>query len=279
MKISLCNEVLGNMPFSEQCEFSAGLGYRGLEIAPSTLGEDPIKLSRKERRNIRSAADQAGIVISGLHWLLVGPEGLSITSLDRKVRQTTSDYITGLIELCGDLGGTYLVHGSPAQRRLPDDPTEAEQARNSAMELFHEIATTAESAAVTYCIEPLAQPASNFINSVEEAARIVDQVGSPNMKTMLDCRAALLSEKETPQQLISTWLPRGYLAHIHFNDTNRRGPGQGATKFLPILSTLLKYDYSGWIGLEPFVYEPDGPSTAAFISGYLKGLLEALARN
>lgn len=275
MKISLCNEVLGKMSFSEQCEFSASLGYQGLEVAPFTLGDNPVMLSQNERREIRSAAEHAGISISGLHWLLVGPEGLSITSLDRNVRQITRSYIIGLIELCGDLGGKYLVHGSPAQRRLPDDPVEAEQSRNFAMELFHEIAVIAESGSVIYCIEPLSAPESNFINSVKEAALIVDQIGSPNLKTMMDCRAALSSEEEPPEQIISSWMPRGYLAHIHFNDINRRGPGQGGTNFFPILSELVKNNYSGWIGLEPFVYEPDGPSTAAFISGYLKGLHEA----
>ncbi|MGI9571126.1 MAG: sugar phosphate isomerase/epimerase family protein, partial [Desulfobulbia bacterium] len=216
--------------------------------------------------------EKAGVTISGLHWLLVGPEGLSITSLDSDIRLTTASYVKGLINLCADLGGSYLVHGSPAQRRLPDDPKESEQARAHALELFHEVAEVAESASVTYCIEALSVPESNFINSIEEAVEIVDQVSSPNLRTMLDCRAALTSEQQTPEQLINLWMPRGYLAHIHFNDTNRRGPGQGETDFHPIISALRENNYSGWIGMEPFIYQPDGPSTAAFIAGYLKGL-------
>ena len=37
MRISLCNEVIGELPFARQCELAAALGYDGLEIAPITL--------------------------------------------------------------------------------------------------------------------------------------------------------------------------------------------------------------------------------------------------
>jgi D-psicose/D-tagatose/L-ribulose 3-epimerase len=37
MRIALCNEVIAPMPFPQQCEYAAKLGYDGLEIAPYTL--------------------------------------------------------------------------------------------------------------------------------------------------------------------------------------------------------------------------------------------------
>ena len=63
----------------------------------------------------RIAADH-GIEITGLHWLLVTPEGLSITSPDDAVRAI--DVLRGLIELCAELGGNVRVHGSPSSARL-----------------------------------------------------------------------------------------------------------------------------------------------------------------
>ena len=41
MKLALCNEVLGDMPFDEQCSFSKSLGYDGLELAPYTVDGSP----------------------------------------------------------------------------------------------------------------------------------------------------------------------------------------------------------------------------------------------
>ena len=40
MKLSLCNEVIRELPFDRQCALAAGLGYRGLEVAPFTFGDD-----------------------------------------------------------------------------------------------------------------------------------------------------------------------------------------------------------------------------------------------
>jgi sugar phosphate isomerase/epimerase len=47
-------------------------------------------------------------------------------------------------------------------------------------------------------------------------------------------------------------------------------------KFAPILAALERHDYAGTIAVEPFDYSPDGPGVAAFSSGYLRGLREAL---
>ena len=69
-RFTLCNEVLGDMPFARQCEVAAGLGYGALEIAPFTLGEAPHLISAARRAELRRAAADAGIAISGLHWLL-----------------------------------------------------------------------------------------------------------------------------------------------------------------------------------------------------------------
>ena len=74
--------------------------------------------------------------------------------------------------------------------------------------------------------------------------------------------------------LIDRWLPTGLIAHIQLNDPNRRGPGQGEMRFAPILAALRRQRYAGVLALEPFDYLPDGPATAAFCIGYLRGLLE-----
>ena len=71
------------MPISRASARSRrALGYDGLEIAPFTLGDDPTRLTPAQRANCASAAADAGIAITGLHYLLRAPAGLSITSAD-----------------------------------------------------------------------------------------------------------------------------------------------------------------------------------------------------
>jgi D-psicose/D-tagatose/L-ribulose 3-epimerase len=66
------------------------------------------------------------------------------------------------------------------------------------------------------------------------------------------------------------------IRHIHVNDRNRRGPGQGSDCFAPVFAALRRLDYRGTVGVEPFDYVPDGPGSAARAIGYVRGILEAL---
>lgn len=271
MKLLLCNEVIRDLSFAAQCDFAAALGYDGLELAPFTVSDTPHLLKDKDISNLRQSAEAAGIEIVSLHWLLVTPEGLSITSSDSKIRERTLDVMRGLVDLCAALGGTILVHGSPQQRIVNN----AED-RQRGIDCFGAIADAAERAGVTYCIEPLSTAETAFINTLEEAAAIVDAVNSPALKTMLDCRAAWLSEQDTIDSLLARWLPTGHIRHIHLNDTNKGAPGQGAHSFAPVLASLMQHGYEGYMGIEPFTYEPDGSSCAARAIGYVQGLMAGL---
>ena len=115
-RLALCNEVLAPWSFAEQCAYAAKLGYRALEVAPFTLADDPMSITDAQTAHWATVARDHGLVISGLHWLLVAPKGLSISHPDAAVRQRSDAVLARLVELCAQLGGSYLVHGSPAQR-------------------------------------------------------------------------------------------------------------------------------------------------------------------
>ena len=275
MRVALCNEVISPMPFPEQCEYARKLGYDGLEIAPYTLSEEPHRLGAAQLAAARAAAQDAGISITGLHWLLVRPAGLSISTRDDKARARTLEVMHALIDQCAELGGRYLVHGSPQQRRVEAGDTRA-AALARAEECFAAIAEHARKAGVVYCIEPLSADQTPLINTLEEAARMVEAIGSPAVKTMLDCSAAGRMEKEPLPALVERWLPRGMIAHVQVNDRNRLGPGQGEQRFAPLLGALRRHGYAGDLAVEPFDYVPDGPAAAARAIGYIRGILETL---
>jgi D-psicose/D-tagatose/L-ribulose 3-epimerase len=272
MRIALCNEVIAPMPFPRQCEYAAKLGYDGLEIAPYTLSEDPHRMGAAQIAAARSAAQDCGIAVTGLHWLLVKPSGLSISSKDEAVRKKTVEVMRRLIDLCAELGGRYLVHGSPQQRRVEAGETRA-AALSRAKECFAAVAERAQQAGVVYCVEPLSSEQTPLINTLEEAAQIVAEIASPALRTMLDCSSAGRMEKEP---LGDRWLPKGLIAHVQVNDRNRRGPGQGEQRFAPLFAALKRHGYAGDVAVEPFDYVPDGPGAAARAIGYVRGILEAI---
>jgi D-psicose/D-tagatose/L-ribulose 3-epimerase len=269
VKLSLCNEVIRDLPFERQCALAAGLGYGGLEVAPFTFGDDGWRMPASKRAEIRRICADSGVAVSGLHWLLAAPAGMSITSADRNVWQNSVDVLRASVDLCAELGGAYLVHGSPAQRRVADgdDARRAEEAWTIA-------AGAAQKAGVVYCLEALARPDCNFINTLAEAEQMVRRIGNPAFRTMIDTLAASLMEPEPVADAIRRWMPTGLMAHIQLNDRNKRGPGQGEDKFAPVIAALRETGYDGWVAMEPFVYEPDGPTCAARMIGYVAGLLE-----
>jgi D-psicose/D-tagatose/L-ribulose 3-epimerase len=275
MKIALCNEVIQKLGFAAQCEYAAALGYDGLEVAPFTLDENPHLLPASNRSELRRMAKDAGIEITGLHWLLVTPKGLSINGKDSETRRRTVEVMRALIELCADLGGRVLVHGSPAQRTVVADDS-SEEAWRRARDSFAAVASDAENAGIVYCIEPLAPRDTNFINTIEEAVRMVEAIGSPALRTMIDCSAASLAEGVPVADLIDRWLPTGIISHIHVNDTNRQGPGQGENQFAPVFAALKRNAYTGVVSVEPFDYKPNSEAAAARAIGYIRGILETL---
>jgi D-psicose/D-tagatose/L-ribulose 3-epimerase len=270
MRIALCNEVVATLPFADQAKLAAGLGYAGLEVAPFTLdAEAPHLLPASRRAELRRIAEGEGAPVTSLHWLLVAPAGLSITSADPALRARTLDVVERLIGLAADLGATLLVHGSPKQRQVTADGDTARA--EEAMARAGEWATRH---GLTYCLEPLDAGQTNWATTVAEAVAIVQRIASPGLKTMLDVSAAGNGETEPAESLLRRFVPTGWIAHVHLNDRNRRGPGQGGDRFGPVLRALRETNYAGFCAVEPFDYHPDGPTSAARAIGYLQGVME-----
>jgi D-psicose/D-tagatose/L-ribulose 3-epimerase len=275
MKLSLCNEVLRHLAFEEQCRVAAALGYAGLELAPFTLAADPSTLDERHARHTAAVAAEHGLAVSSLHWLLVQPEGLSLSTPDAALHARTVDFLRHLIDYAAACGASVLVHGSPKQRS-PARGQSVEDALDRVVAGWQALAPHAQAAGVVYCIEPLGPFETPVLNTLAQAAAVVERIGSPALRTMLDLSAATLAEREDPVTLVRRHVPAGHIAHVQLNDRNRRGPGQGDTPVLPVLRALRETGYDGWLAIEPFDYHPDAVGCAAFSAGYVRGLLQAL---
>ena len=139
-----------------------------------------------------------GFAITSLHYLLRAPAGLSITASAADQRRRTVDVMRALCALTADLGAHVLVHGSPDQRVLV--PGEEDEGRKRGIDCFAAMAEPASQAGVIYCIEPLARNQTQFINTIAEAAEIVHAIGSPAVRTMIDCSSAGQTEAESDRR-------------------------------------------------------------------------------
>jgi D-psicose/D-tagatose/L-ribulose 3-epimerase len=271
-KYAICNETFQGWTWGAACDETARCGYQAIEIAPFTLAPDVREIDSQQRKQIVRTAQAIGLEITGLHWLLVSPKGLSITGDNPAVRAETSEYIKALVEFCADVQGKTMVLGSPAQRRLPDaagDGTSSTDiAESRLLAVLVPALQRAEELGVVICLEPLPAPEADFILTLREAMEIVNAVEHPALKTMLDIKSACSDELPIPE-LIERY--SASIKHVHVNDANRRGPGFGDTDYVPILAALHRAGYDGPVSVEVFDYTPD-PITIA------KGSIEYLRR-
>src|SRR5438552_12505391 len=146
-----------------------------------------------------------------------------------------------------------MVFGSPDQRRLPAGGTH-EQATEYALDTFRRALPAIADCGIKLCLEPLTLAETDFINTCSEGVELLDRVQHPNFVLHLDVKAMSTDEAPAPE-LIRRHAAR--TGHFHANDPNLRGPGFGATDFVPIFQTLRQSGYPGWVSVEVFDYTPD----------------------
>jgi sugar phosphate isomerase/epimerase len=257
MKFALCSEVF-KTPLEETIRRVAEIGFDGIEIAPFNAAPTVDEVSPGRRRELARVAAGSGLEVVGLHWLLVSPEGLHLTSPDSQVRRRTFDYLVKLVHFCADLAGRLMVLGSPLQRSIPPGADPA-LARRQAAEGLREAAEAAGSRGVRLLLEPLTPKETNFLNTVEEALELKALIDHPAVGYILDVKAM----SAMPEGIEGTLRRHGKAAsHFHANEPGGLGPGMGSMDFRPAFKALLASGYQGWASAEPFDYSPDAETVA-----------------
>jgi sugar phosphate isomerase/epimerase len=273
MRFAICNELFEGWAFDRVCRFVRSVGYEGLELAPFTLAPLITDLDPRQRAELRMQAADAGVEIIGLHWLLACTEGLHLTSPDPAVRTRTVRYLAALGEATRDLGGSLMVFGSPKQRSLIAGVSR-DQAFDYAVDTFRRVMPVLADSGVRICMEPLAPAETDFINTCDEGARLMDAVSHPNFVLHLDVKA-MSSERTPVPELIRQYAPR--TGHFHANDPNMKGPGFGEVDFVPIFNALRAAGYDRWVSVEVFDYAPDAETIARCSIEYMQQSLTAAA--
>ena len=119
---------------------------------------------------------------------------------------------------------------------------------------------------VTLCIEALAPAETNFIQTLDESARMADEIGHPNIDVMLDVKAI----SSMPDGVIGTIGRFGNRAkHFHANHPSTKGVGMPLEPadgepldWAAVMRALEGSGFSGWVSCEPFDYKPH-PTTVA----------------
>lgn len=154
--------------------------------------------------------------------------------------------LAGVQNLCGPF---YSPVGCLDRKgvRVTDGPSVDERKR--AVEFFKTVAPVAEKAGVLLAVEPLNRFETYFLNSCEDARRLVREVGHPAFRLMVDTFHTNIEEKD----VYAAFADNGEtLGHVHISENDRSTPGRGNVRWDQAFFGLKAAGYDGWLVVEAF---------------------------
>ena len=112
-----------------------------------------------------------------------------------------------------------------------------------------------------------------MVLTLDEAAGIVREIGSPAIRTMFDTHNAV-DEVEPHAALVEKYFD--LIRHVHVNEMDGGHPGTDTYDFRPVLDTLRRRDYWGWVSLEAFDFKPGAERIANDSLRYLEARIAEL---
>lgn len=189
------------------------------------------------------------------------PRDANLVSPRPDVRARGVEFLTRCVERTAELGARLLCGpiyaglGVMTGRRRTDEEWEW------AKEGLGAAARRGQDVGVELCIEPLNRFETYFLNTQEDAARLVRAVGAPNLRVHFDTFHANIEERQPANSLRAV---AKVLGHVHISENDRGIPGTGHVDWRGVLSTLREVGYEGWLTIESFAQpEPDLAAAAA----------------
>jgi len=245
MKLAVSNVSWYNNDIDDFIAFISSLDCKGIELAASMIWDEPLDSTYDERKELRRKIEDAGLQLTGLQALLYTHQELALFKGEQSRREML-EYLTGMMDLCHDLGGEVLVFGSPRNRNIGKMPLE--KAHSIASEFFHELGRRAWDRGLFFCIEPLGRVETDFINTVYEAeAFIRKEEISKGLGLHIDTKG-LIDEDEVDAPYLSECFSRA--KHVHLNDPGLTAPGSTGYDHRLICKRINESDYSRFISIE-----------------------------
>ena len=256
-KYAMCNESMAELSWVEQCQIVGNAGYQGIEIAAFTLVKEGVQeINPARRKEMVSVMKNVGIECAGLHWLLAPPpKGLHFTTPDAAVRQRTIAYFNELIDFCGDLGGPYMIFGSPKQRNTRG--ISVEEAEKYFAEGLAAVADHAQQRGIKILIEPLGKHMTDVVNTLAEALELAEQINHPAVQIMFDFNNTV-DETEPFDVLLKKHYKHIHHVHVQEMGGKHLGTGTAVNDYVKAFQTLKDLRYDKWISLEVFDFSPGG---------------------
>ena len=189
------------------------------------------------------------------------PRHASLVSSDGNVRAQGVEFVKKCVSRTAELGAQLICGPLHAALGAMTGVRRTAQEWDWAVEGLTKAAHHAQDLGVTICIEPLNRFETYFLNTQQDAAKLVEEIGASNLRVHFDTFHANIEEQNPPASLRSL---AKLLGHVHISENDRGIPGTGHVDWRGILSVLQQLGYDGWVTIESFAQpEPDLAAAAA----------------
>jgi D-psicose/D-tagatose/L-ribulose 3-epimerase len=245
---------------------AAALGFDGVELL---FGD----LDGLDAKATRQALQRTGL---GLTACCVMTEAANPCSADAGVRQAAVDRLRRMADLTAEMGGEVMAGPlyAPVRHLTGRACTRDEWQR--CRDVLAAGAAHAQRTGILMAIEPLNRFETYVVNTVADAVRLCQDVGSPALKVHVDTFHANIEEKDTAAAIRAAG---PYLGHFHASENDRGVPGTGQVPWDRVFGALRDVDYSGWVTIESFATGIVDLCAAACIWRPIYDSAEGLARD
>jgi D-psicose/D-tagatose/L-ribulose 3-epimerase len=220
--------------------------------------EDP---SHIEPAHVSRELAKAGLVCGSVCACMGPDRDLRGTSANQRTGRT---YLKAIIDQAAALGGATVVGPVYSAVGRADAVERAEYARQWKTVVGHlkDIAAHAGKRGITIAMEPLNRFETDFINTTDQALKMIADVGSPNLKLHLDTFHMNIEEKDQAKAIRKAGK---LLAHVHACGSDRGTPGGDHIAWPEIVRALKSIKYDGDVVIESFTTDVKVIARAAAI--------------
>ncbi len=229
-------------PIETTLERLSRFGYDGIEIS----GEP----ARYNTDDVRRLLDRYKLECWGSVTMMM--PGRDLIHDDKYVRLGTIKYMKDCIGLAHALGGQFFCVVPSTVGKLKPLASPAQE-WEWAVEGLKEVADFALEYGIRIGIEPLNRFETYLINRHDQALRLAEEVGRPNVGVTLDAFHINIEEVD-PMAAIRAVGDKLY--DFHVADNNRKPAGQGKYDWREVLNTLKEVNFQGRLTAE-FVLPAD----------------------
>ena len=235
-RYSMTQWVMGNEDLEKSFQRLKRCGYDAIEFAADPYGLDADRCRALMRKYELDAISMCGM-FGGPDRDLTAEDGVSAIQ-----------YLRDSVDFAHSLGaGIIIVVPAEVGRIAPPAGADFDELWQNAVRNIKSAADYAQGKGVRFVIEAINRYETYFVNTLQKAWKLVEEIDHPAVGIMADTFHMSLEENNFGRSLRMI-APK--LWHVHIADNTREPAGMGRTDFQELLFILRGIGYQGSLAME-----------------------------